>query len=182
MFCSLTVTVGPLAYQHPPPRAPTTIDLTPFPNGVDHVKIPEAWHKTNVFGFASRLFLFDCNCLTEFPIPLGNNNDNPIMSTYLGPRMKLICFYLRLVRGGGGPPIPLKHNYDHNNHQVSPLLTHTCLGTDKLKHNRSIHFLDAIGGNKYNFSTWFFLTNELPQPWDTFSDGKNGFRLTYTNI
>ena len=101
--------------------------------------------------------------LTKSPLPLGNNNYNPIMSTYLGPRMKLICFYLRLVRGGG-PPIPLKHNYDHNNHQVSPLLTHTCLGTDKLKHNRSIHFLDAIGGNKYNFSTWFFLTNELPQP------------------
>ena len=101
--------------------------------------------------------------LTKSPLPLGNNNYNPIMSTYLGPRMKLICFYLRLVRGGGGP-IPLKHNYDHNNHQVSPLLTHTCLGTDKLKHNRSIHFLDAIGGNKYNFSTWFFLTNELPQP------------------
>ena len=41
--------------------------------------------------------------LTKSPLPLGNNNYNPIMSTYLGPRMKLICFYLRLVRGGGGP-------------------------------------------------------------------------------
>ena len=45
--------------------------------------------------------------LTKSPLPLGNNNYNPIMSTYLGPRMKLICFYLRLVRGGG-PPHPPK--------------------------------------------------------------------------